>query len=384
MLKIDNLPFYWRLAEDTSNNIVSSNMEFIFEWDEKLSLLKQKRNSNILEALHIIYQQEDNIGYLQEVNTIARSYGSDFLVFLKKELKKIVSKSANILEIGCGGCVILEQLKNDGHKVLGVDSSPFAVSEGKKRGIKVINDFFPSPKITESFDLIFCVDVLEHIDDYTNFINEQISRLNQNGLIVVNVPDATESILIGDISLAMHQHLNYFTTKSLHALLKESGLVNINIETSNYGGSLYACGKKAIPRENIDNAFLDVENNATKELDLYEKKSKKNISKLRAHIFDMAKLKKSIGFYVPLRALPYLCPSTDINFRFFDDTPHWYGKKFDGTDTEIENMDDLVYDPVDVIYIMSLTFGKTIKTKILSSIGCPIEIYLLEDFCRFD
>lgn len=384
MLKIDNLPFYWRLAKDTSNNIVPSNMEFVFDWDEKLSLLKQKRNSNTLEALHIIYQQEDNIGYLQEVNTIARSYGTDFLIFLKKELKKIIPEGANILEIGCGGCVLLEELKNDGHRVLGIDSSPFAVSEGKKRGIRVINDFFPSPKITESFDLIFCVDVLEHIDDYTSFINEQISWLNPNGLIVVNVPDATESISIGDISLAMHQHLNYFTAKSLNALLKQSGLVNINIEASNYGGSLYACGKKTIQDKDIDNTLADATGNSTKELDLYEKKSEKNISKLRSHISNMTKLKKSIGFYVPLRALPYLCSLTDINFRFFDDTPHWYGKKFDGVDIEIENMNDLIADPVDVLYIMSLTFGKTIKTKILSSIDRPIEINLLEDFCHFD
>ena len=109
--KINNLPFYWRLSENGLNNVIVSNLDFTFAWDEKFSLVTQKRAPFLLDSLKCVYQQDQNIGLLQEDNTIAIPYGKDFLTFLYKVLHENNITKANILELGCGGCILLDELK---------------------------------------------------------------------------------------------------------------------------------------------------------------------------------------------------------------------------------------------------------------------------------
>ncbi|MFL2845756.1 MAG: class I SAM-dependent methyltransferase [Candidatus Puniceispirillaceae bacterium] len=379
---IENLPLYWRLSDyqdaKNTNNIVEANLDFSFSWDANNQLLIQKRNDYLLEALNLIYKQEYNIGYLQDANTLAENYGTDFFNFLIKTFDQYEIPSASLLEIGCGGCVLLEKFKQKGFKVTGIDSSPFATKSAKLKGINVIEDFFPSEKIIGKFDVIFCVDVLEHIDFYEDFLTQQINILEPNGLVIVNVPDATESIDKGDISLAMHQHLNYFSINSLKNLFNRVGLRDVHVEKANYGGSLYAVGRGDKSNSSKNLSKNDFTNDKT--LKRYSKKGKITLRNIRSHILETYRANKTIGFYVPLRALPYVCnlPS-NVNFRFFDDTPHWHEKKFDGMDVLIENMADLVSNPVDVIYIMSLTFGNEIRNKILTEFGDRIILFTLND-----
>ena len=93
--------------------------------------------------------------------------------------------------------------------------------------------------------------------------------------------------------------------------------------------------------------------------------AEKNICKFAAEVASCRKNGGSLGFYAPLRALPYLAILKIRNgFRFFDDTHHWYGRCFDGLDVMIENFDDLKARPVDALFIMSMTFGEKIVNRI--------------------
>src|SRR3972149_5135368 len=191
-IEIADLPFYWRLSPENqkTRNIVEDRLPFRFGVDERTGLLIQKRSHSVLKALEAVYRQEYNIGYLQDANEIARPYGQDFIRYLKSALSKNTSVQS-ILEVGCGGCVVLANLKENGYEVLGIDSSPFAAAEGGKKGVKVVTDFFPTDKISKQFDLIFHVDVLEHISNPVDFLRSHRAHLCTNGMIIVNVPDVT-------------------------------------------------------------------------------------------------------------------------------------------------------------------------------------------------
>ena len=244
--KIDKLPFYWRLASqnDNSTNIVEDFYSFEFELNQKYGLLIQKRKEDVLSSLTKIYKKNYNIGYFQDINLtndIGKSYTKDFFDYLDKVLLQN-SYIKKILEVGCGDCVILKNLMEKGYKVMGIDPGPLAYEAGIKKNIEVFTDFFPSLLIKEKVDLVFHVDVLEHINNYEEFLRAQYELLNENGVIIVNVPDASDSFRMGDISLAMHEHLNYFTEDSLHNTLESIGFRDIMIKKSSYGGSLYAMG----------------------------------------------------------------------------------------------------------------------------------------------
>ncbi len=70
-----------------------------------------------------------------------------------------------------------------------------------------------------------------------------------------------------------------------------------------------------------------------------------------------------------LRTLTYLSKLEDFqDFRFFDDTEHWHDRAFERVEVYMENFTDLKNEPVDDLFIMSLTFESVIKTKFLNHI----------------
>jgi 2-polyprenyl-3-methyl-5-hydroxy-6-metoxy-1,4-benzoquinol methylase len=375
-VEIKKLPFYWRLRDkdSKSTNVVNDYYPFAFDMDSEYGLLVERRDPSVLAALNLIYQQDYNIGYMQDANVIAKPYGKDFIAYLRGRLDGNPSIK-KILEIGCGGCTVLAVLKSSGYKVCGIDSSPFASVEGRKKGIDVVTDFFPSKQLTEKFDLIFHVDVLEHIDAYVEFLKHQYEQLNDGGLLVVNVPNASESIQLGDISMAMHQHLNYFTESSLNAALDGAGFEVTSIDKAGYGGSLYATGRKASSKttRNVSvaaGAYEVFASQASKMIAAFDQRVE--------HV--LSQPGRTLGFYVPLRTLPYIAKK-DIysGFRFFDDTGHWHHQVFDGVDVPIENFQDLVKSPVTDLVIMSLTFGDGIRNKVRKEFGDKVNVTTLGD-----
>jgi len=362
-MKIENLPFYWRLKEEGSPNIVPNHLPFEFDFVEDLQLIIQKRNSQTLNYLKEIYRAEYNIGYLQDTNEIAKPYGNDFMEFIEKTLGNWGKHISSILEVGCGGCTILNELNQKGYKTIGIDPSPIAQRDGSTKGIKIISDFFPTNKFTNKVDLIFHSDVLEHVSDSVNFLANQKQQLTPDGLVIISIPDASEGIENGDSSMAMHQHLNYFDVNSLKNTVEAAGLKVLTIEAANYGGSLYCCAQNVSDRE------YEPKQGRSK-FNLFSQKTERNLraigEELNRTLVDKS---KSVGFYVPLRTLPYISSiKVYEGFRFFDDTNHWHKRAFDGIDIYIENFDELKAKPVTDLFIMSLTFGDLIKNKIKNQI----------------
>ena len=91
----------------------------------------------------------------------------------------------------------------------------------------------------KKFDLITCIHVFEHIPYPLRALKELILNLNDNGFIYIEVPK--ESIM-NEKSLDMnllsskkhwHEHVNFFSTKSLTKLVKNAGLDLVDIDAKN-------------------------------------------------------------------------------------------------------------------------------------------------------
>jgi len=355
---LNSLPVYWRIKKNKKDKIknIPSIFEYKFSELKKINLLIEKRSKKLLNFLNEIYKKESNIGFLQEGHAMAKGYGDDFLKFLHKEIKN--KKIKDILEIGCGSCFILKKLKNEGYNVIGLDPSPFTVKEALKEDIKVYKGFFPNPYLKENFDLIFHIDVLEHVDKPIEFLMGIRKKIKNPGYIIIKVPDCTESIKAGDISFITHQHVNNFTENSLKNLVRFCGFKILKFEKSKFGSSLYCFAKKqAITKKN---KYKNNEN--TK----FFNKIDNNINNFKKIIYKLISEKKTIGFYVPLRAFPYIfsCKKKIKSYRLFDDTFHYRNNFFDGCNIKIENFNDLITSPVDHLFVMSFPFGKKIKSRV--------------------
>lgn len=377
---LDKLLFYWRVKNRFSDkNIVPDFLPFEFEYNTQLKLIMQKRDNMTLRCLGKAYKELPNIGNIQDGNQWSGLYGKDFLKFIYSSLSKIGKKKAKILEIGCGGCLLLQNLKKKGYEVLGIDPSPLARREGKKRAVKVIRDSFPSRKLKGEFDVIFHSDVIEHVVDPVVFLKKQFDHLGNNGILIISTPDCTESIEVGDISMILHQHLNYFDTESLQRAVGLAGFDNIYIQKAGYGGSLYCFAKKSSKRKKSLNN--DINSNDVKFRNFLKKHLQIKYS-IKSYVDRvMSDKNSSFGFYAPVRAFPYISiMNMNSGFRFFDDTAYWHMKYFDGMDIPIENFEDLTKKSVENLIIMSPTFGEVIKQKVTAVFGKKIKVKNLTDF----
>jgi len=361
-IRLPDMPFYWRTRE---TDIVAADdppqrMPFEFAFQAEHGLVIEQRSDVLRRTLDDVYRREANVGFLQEGNVLAKSYGEDFLAFLLEVLAEFPAR--NVLEIGCGGCWLLDRIRRTGRDVLGVDPSPVAGAAGRQLGIPVLQEFFPPLHLPMEPDLILHVDVLEHIEDPVAFLRTQHDALPVDGGLVVNVPDSTRCIAVGDISMALHQHVNMFDDRSLSSVLWTAGFQPLRMRRSNFGGSLYCLAKKT-SRPNLDLQVNDVAY-----YEQFARLAKANIAAFRRRV-DAARSRGTVGFFMPQRAFPYLAAIGWLGgFRIFDNMNVWHCRYLDGCDVRVENEADLVSSPVDHVFVMSLTFGVEVKRSIAAKL----------------
>jgi SAM-dependent methyltransferase len=267
-------------------------------------------------------------------------------------------------------------LRDRGLDVCGIDPSPVSSQQAQRAGIALIQDFFPSPRITRKADLMFHHNVLEHVSDPVAFLEAHHANLNPGGLVVTAVPDCSECIEGGDVSMVIHEHLAYFDSDSLARTFAAAGFQDVHVGRSSFGGVLYGSGRAA---GNAGTAAPAAPGNEDK-FSRYCDKARITLARFGDYARRAAAAPHGVGFYVPLRAIPYLSAcSLSAPFRFFDDDPGIHGKYFAGVDVPVENFDDLAARPVSHLLVCSFSFGEKIAARVRQHFGPRVQVTLLQD-----
>ena len=104
---------------------------------------------------------------------------------LRRILAKTGRKFESALDLGCGVGSNFEVLKSFSKNVIGIDSSNEAIKYCKNRGYDKLMkmDALKMKFKNNSFDLVLCSDVLEHIDD-KKAVDEILRVLKPKGIFV--------------------------------------------------------------------------------------------------------------------------------------------------------------------------------------------------------
>lgn len=97
--------------------------------------------------------------------------------------KHITKKNARLLDVGCGDATLSLYL-DDTIDYYGMDVNPKSIQVKK---VDVTNDKFPFK--SDFFDYIVCTEVLEHVDNHQNCLNEIHRVLNPDGILLGTVPN---------------------------------------------------------------------------------------------------------------------------------------------------------------------------------------------------
>ena len=101
---------------------------------------------------------------------------------------KVNLNSKKILDVGCGGGILAESLALKGAKVKGIDlaDGPLEVAKirEQKRKLGITYEKIETSKLIkkkEKFDVITCLEMLEHVPDPGKTVKECSELLNNNG-----------------------------------------------------------------------------------------------------------------------------------------------------------------------------------------------------------
>lgn len=108
--------------------------------------------------------------------------------FALRHLAEICPRT--VLDVGTGKSSWPHLLAMSGYKITAIDNvkNYHSVSEYWNRHWHVINDDIISPKTSDTFDVITCISVLEHIPEHEQAISSMFGLLNNNGHLILTVP----------------------------------------------------------------------------------------------------------------------------------------------------------------------------------------------------
>jgi 2-polyprenyl-3-methyl-5-hydroxy-6-metoxy-1,4-benzoquinol methylase len=140
-------------------------------------------------------------------------------------------KKARILDIGCGHGRVMYFLQGAGYNnIAGIDISPQQVEAAKKNGFAQVEcaaafDYLADKK--EQFDMIFMIDILEHIEkaDVIKLLDRIRLALKPAGRLVLQLPNALTPLnvyLYRDFT-----HETAFTVTSIEQILTVANFQNI-------------------------------------------------------------------------------------------------------------------------------------------------------------
>jgi SAM-dependent methyltransferase len=109
---------------------------------------------------------------------------------IRSELDRLALPiDAKVLDAGCGSGRTLDELARFG-RVAGVDISPVAVAAARARGHRHVRvaAIEALPFADASFDVVTCLDVIEHTPDDRTSLRELLRVTRAGGVLIVTVP----------------------------------------------------------------------------------------------------------------------------------------------------------------------------------------------------
>jgi len=185
----------------------------------------------------------------QADRTYFSSHSGDAIIAFAERYVRLAGR--RVLDYGCGPGFLLERLLQRGIRAEGLEFSPESVDQVRKRcgdhplfGGITLAEQLPSPVADASVDVVFLVEVVEHLP--AKALEETLGDIRRilrlGGFLVATTPhnedlDILETIC-PDCGCIFHhwQHVNSFTADSLANILGAHGMNVLLCKATTFGG----------------------------------------------------------------------------------------------------------------------------------------------------
>jgi len=344
---------------------VPNVLPFSFEEAPGGLYVRRTPYENTEKALDAVYRFDENAGYLQDGNTMATSYGGDFLRFLSEYLKSFSSSGRQLMEIGSGGGWLLQRLAKDGWNCISCDPSPFAERAAREQAFHHIADYYSPGNDYPMVDVIVHYDVLEHVENPVEFLRWHTKHLRPQGMVFFATPDCTEQFQLGDVSMAVHEHRNYFSVDSLAQVVRSAGLLPLSIQRGAVGGVLQCAAvlSDGTALWDVNDEFSIPVGNSS-----WARRANARLGDVRSKLSDAAQKGDRVGLFVPLRGFTYAGPFLQtLDVVLIDDDPSLAGRYYDGVEVPVNGSEILDQEHLALILAMTTSYHNEVVRRIRMS-----------------
>jgi 2-polyprenyl-6-hydroxyphenyl methylase / 3-demethylubiquinone-9 3-methyltransferase len=169
------------------------------------------------------------LGFVRSV--VDAHYGSDKAVRYPLE-------GRTALDVGCGAGLLCEPLARLGALVTGVDAAPENIDAAKAHGtLSRLDIDYRAGELAEqglgTFDLVICMEVIEHVSDPAAFVGQLTAHLKPGGLLILSTPNRTAASRLflveaaermGQVPRGTHDWHRFLTPEEMVGLLEQGGL----------------------------------------------------------------------------------------------------------------------------------------------------------------
>ncbi len=204
----------------SDNKILNQNFQLLE--CKNCSHIQKKIDADLLETIDKIYSDYEAY-YLtngeEEEKYDSNNTNTSRSKIIINNITEIVKQDGNILDIGTGSGVFLEEFS----KAFNWDLFAQDVKVSKNNNLKRLKNFknffiFNQDSLyNEYFDIISAIHVFEHIVDLNQFLLSTKKALKEDGILLLQVPNIDENLF--DIFII--DHLSHFHKGTIFKILKE-------------------------------------------------------------------------------------------------------------------------------------------------------------------
>jgi len=240
--KNSNLEMVISLGNQCIINFVDSPENKIFSAPLELVLCnKEKGGCGLLQLRHtvpadMLYRK---FWYKSGVNQTMK----DALKDIVENAEKLISLKENdfVVDIGANDGTLLRHYTKSNLNLIGFEPATNLFEEASKNTTKIINDYFTYDSFKKHFGnkkakIITSIAMFYDLDVPESFVSDISKTLDKKGIWIIQMnylPTMLENNTFDNIS---HEHLVYYSLKSLKFLLNKCGLEIFDVELNDING----------------------------------------------------------------------------------------------------------------------------------------------------
>jgi len=342
---------------------------------------KKKGGCGLLQLKHtvpadLLYRK---FWYKSGVNQTMRDALSEIVERVEK-LVNLQSKDI-VVDIGSNDGTLLRSYSVKDLLLVGFDPATNLLEEAKKGTTKIINDFFNFEKFNHVFgrkkaNVVTSIAMFYDLEEPNKFVEDIVKILDKDGAFIIQMNYLKSMLENNAFDNIVHEHIEYYSLKSLEYLLEKHNLVVFDVELNEInGGSIRAyikhkdCKKYHI-KDQVSLLRKEEEEMGLEDQKIY-KKFAQRINNLKGKTYEFIKREvvdgKKVYVYGASTRGSTLLQFFNLDHKLIqsaaDRNPTKWGKKIVGTEIPIISEEQARIEKPDYFLVLPWYFLREFKIR---------------------